>query len=261
MNYILKLCFWVLTSKYSFILAGLTIDDRQMLVAHFVVFIVSCFQLHANMAAGMLDPRSLHAVILPASDRLAWKEISYETTAQWTWLDYLRFAFYRHLLHVVLVLVFITGTLQYDVLHLGYLAMSLIFFRMRGTIMERRNSIFRFLRLYNFILIVASLTYQAPYFGFAGVQTCTLPQGLLSYIGLYKYDHGFRITERSALVDITIFCVVGLQAHIFRSREFEQVLRYLEAQQVEARAHAQVKITIFMSFFCDNISVRCMLKI
>lgn len=218
---------------------GLTIDDRQMLVAHFVVFIVSCFQLHANMAAGMLDPRSLHAVILPASDRLAWKEISYETTAQWTWLDYLRFAFYRHLLHVVLVLVFITGTLQYDVLHLGYLAMSLIFFRMRGTIMERRNSIFRFLRLYNFILIVASLTYQAPYFGFAGVQTCTLPQGLLSYIGLYKYDHGFRITERSALVDITIFCVVGLQAHIFRSREFEQVLRYLEAQQVEARAHAQ----------------------
>ncbi|KAG0629955.1 hypothetical protein M758_1G142000 [Ceratodon purpureus] len=218
---------------------GLTVDDRQMLVAHFVVFIVACFQLHANMAAGVLDPRSLHAGILPASDRLAWKEISYETTAQWTWLDYLRFAFYRHLLHVVLLLVFITGTLQYDVLHLGYLAMSLIFFRMRGTIMQRRNTIFRFLRLYNFTLIVASLTYQAPYFGFGSDQTCTLPQGLLTYIGLYKYDHGFRITERSALVDITIFCLVGLQAHIFRSREFEQVLRYLEAQQVEARAHAQ----------------------
>jgi hypothetical protein len=40
-------------------------------------------------------------------------------------------------------------------------------------------------------------------------------------------------------VDITIFCLVGLQAHIFRTREFEQVIRYLEAQQVEARAHAQ----------------------
>lgn len=218
---------------------GLTVDDRQMLVAHFMVFIVSCFQLHANMAAGVLDPRSLHAGILSASERLAWKEISYETTSQWTWLDYLRFGFYRHLLHLVLLLVFITGTLQYDVLHLGYLAISLIFFRMRGTIMERRNSIFRFLRLYNFTLIVASLAYQAPYFGSKGEQTCTLPQGLYSYIGLYKYDHGFRITERSALVDITIFCLVGLQAHIFRSREFEQVLRYLEAQQVEARAHAQ----------------------
>lgn len=222
------------------VLTGLTVDDRQMLVAHFMVFIVSCFQLHANMAAGVLDPRSLHAGILSASERLAWKEISYETTSQWTWLDYLRFGFYRHLLHLVLLLVFITGTLQYDVLHLGYLAISLIFFRMRGTIMERRNSIFRFLRLYNFTLIVASLAYQAPYFGSKSEQTCTLPQGLYSYIGFYKYDHGFRITERSALVDITIFCLVGLQAHIFRSREFEQVLRYLEAQQVEARAHAQV---------------------
>lgn len=211
-----------------------------MLVAHFMVFIVACFQLRANMSAGTLDQRSVQAGIIPVRDRVAWKEISYETTAQWTWLDYMRFFFYRHLLHLVLLLVFATGTLQYDVLHLGYLAISLIFFRMRGTIMQQRNSIFCFLRLYNFILIVASLTYQAPYFGNTSAQMCTLPQSLYSYIGLYKYDYGFRITERSALVDITIFCLVGLQAHIFRSREFEQVLRYLDAQQVEARAHAQV---------------------
>ncbi len=111
---------------------------------------------------------------------------------------------------------------------------------MRGTIMERRNSLFCFLRLYNFILIVMSLAYQAPYFGNVGSQKCTLPLGLYSIVGLYKYDYGFGITERSALVDITIFCLVGLQAHIFRTREFEQVIRYLEAQQVEARAHAQV---------------------
>lgn len=221
--------------------AGLAIDDRQMLVANFMVFLISCFQLRANMSAGGLDTRSFHAAIIPASDRLAWKEISYETTSQWTWLDHLRFFFYHYLLHAVLILVFITGTLQYDVLHLGYLAFALVFFRMWDTIMVKRNSVFWVLRLYNFILILASLGYQAPYFGYLGGQACTLPLGLYNIVGLYKYDYGFRITERSALVDITIFCLVGLQSHIFRSREFEQVLRYIEAQQVEARAHAQVK--------------------
>ncbi|KAG0610440.1 hypothetical protein M758_7G065700 [Ceratodon purpureus] len=218
---------------------GLALDDAQMLVANFVVFLVACFQLRANMSAGDLGTRSFYAAIIPASDRLAWKEISYETTSQWTWLDHLRFFFYHNLLLVVLILVFITGTLQYDVLHLGYLAFALVFFRMWDTMMIRRNSIFWILRLYNFILIVASLAYQAPYFSYLGGQACSLPLGLYNIVGLYKYDYGFRITERSAVVDITIFCLVGLQSHIFRSREFEQVLRYMEAQQVEARARAQ----------------------
>jgi hypothetical protein len=45
--------------------AGLTVDDRQMLVAHFVVFLVACFQLQANMSAGILDARSLHVANIP----------------------------------------------------------------------------------------------------------------------------------------------------------------------------------------------------
>jgi hypothetical protein len=230
--------------------AGLALDDAEMLGANFVVFLVACFQLRANMSAGDLCTRSFYAAIIPASDRLAWKEISYETTSRWTWLDHLRFFFYHNHLLVVLILVFVTGTLQYDVLHLGYLAFALVFFRMWDTIMIRRNSIFWILRLYNFILIVASLAYQAPYFSYLGAQACSLPLGLYNIVGLYKYDYGFRITERSAIVDITIFCLVGLQSHIFRSREFEQVLRYMEAQQVEARARAQVRLARLCFFFC-----------
>jgi hypothetical protein len=166
----------------------LALDDAEMLGANFVVFLVACFQLRANMSAGDLCTRSFYAAIIPASDRLAWKEISYETTSRWTWLDHLRFFFYHNLLLVVLILVFVTGTLQYDVLHLGYLAFALVFFRMWDTIMIRRNSIFWILRLYNFILIVASLAYQAPYFSYLGAQACSLPLGLYNIVGLYKYD-------------------------------------------------------------------------
>ncbi|KAL3696338.1 hypothetical protein R1sor_010414 [Riccia sorocarpa] len=216
---------------------GLVVDDRQVLVAHFMVFLLTCLQLRVNMTTSE-GSRSVFANISP-DDRVAWKEISYETAGQWTWLDHARFFFYRHLLHVVLLLVFATGTLQYDVLHLGYLTFSLIFFRMRSTIMTRRNTVFWFLRLYNYMLIVASLLYQAPYAGFLSHEKCPANPDVYNIIGLYKMKFGFRITARSALVDITIFCAAGLQAHIFRSREFEQVLRYMEAEQIEARAHAQ----------------------
>ncbi|XP_024535480.1 piezo-type mechanosensitive ion channel homolog isoform X3 [Selaginella moellendorffii] len=205
------------------------VDDRQVLVAYFMVFIVTSFQLRANK---LLETVSLQWTGISATHRVAWAEMSYETTVHWTWLDYLRFFFYRHLLHAVLLLVFITGTLQYDLLHLGYLAFSMVFFHMRTTVMRRRNTIFLFLRLYNFSLIVASLVFQAPFFGF--VAGCS-PS---SIFGLYKYDYGFKITARSALVDITIFCLVSLQSRVFRTKEFEQVLRYLAAEQFEALACA-----------------------
>ncbi|KAJ7571313.1 hypothetical protein O6H91_01G159100 [Diphasiastrum complanatum] len=234
---------WKNPSKYfdfcSRCWLGIVVDDRQMLVAYFMVYLISCMQLRANLSSDGSENGLFHSAVIPASDRMAWQEISYNTIEQWTWLDHLRFLYYCHLLHVVLLLVFITGTLQYDLLHLGYLAFSMVFFRMRATIMRKRNRIFFFLRLYNFALIIASLVFQAPFFGYLEGQGCTLPNYFVNIFGLYKYDYGFKITARSALVDITIFCLVGLQSHIFRTKEFEQVLRYLEAQQVEARAHAQ----------------------
>jgi hypothetical protein len=175
--------------------AGLTVNACQMLVPSFCGISGSLFPASGKHVSRNIRCHLFHVASIPASDRIAWKEILYETTAQWTTLDYIHFFFYRHLLHVVLLLVFVMGILQYDVLHLGYLAISLIFFRMQGTVMERWNSLFCFLRLYNFILIIMSLAYQAPYFGNVGSQKSTLPLGLYSIVGLYKYDYGFGITE------------------------------------------------------------------
>jgi hypothetical protein len=119
--------------------AGLTVNDCQMLVAPFCGISGSLFPASGKHVSRNIRCCLFHVASIPASDRIAWKEILYETTAQWTWLDYICFFFYLHLLHVVLLLVFATGTLQYDVLHLGYLAISFIFFRMQGTIMEHRT--------------------------------------------------------------------------------------------------------------------------
>lgn len=98
----------------------------------------------------------------------------------------------RHLLLLVLTLVFATGSLNYDLLHFGYLAFSLVFFRIRSQIMDKGNAILNYLRLYNFLLIIASLIYQAPAFEYKTARSCSLPYDIWNIIGLYKYEYGER---------------------------------------------------------------------
>ncbi|RWW26217.1 hypothetical protein GW17_00009414 [Ensete ventricosum] len=134
-----------------------------------------------------------------------------------------------------------TGTLEYDVLHLGYLGFALVFFRMRLEILKRKNKIFKFLRIYNFTVIVLSLAYQSPYLGIFSSGKCEQIDYIYEVIGFYKYDYGFRITSRSALVEIIIFLLVSVQSYIFCSGEFEYVARYLEAEQIGAMVREQEK--------------------
>lgn len=213
---------------------GVVVDDWQTLVAYYMVFFIGCLKLKSDMSAGNIEAFKFYNSSFPPSNKLAWKEINYETKGQWTWLDRLRFVFYLHFLDIVLILLLITGTFQYDVLHLGYLAFALIFFRMRVKLLRKRNKIFCFLRLYNFLLILLSLLYQAPYFGGTSKEFT-----LYNIIGLVKIPFGFNIASQSVLVDMTIFCVVAVQSSIFCSKEFEQVLRCLEAEEMDAKLEAQ----------------------
>lgn len=168
-------------------------------------------------------------------------DLSFETKTLWTILDYVRLYFYCHLLDLVLTLVLATGTLEYDILHLGYLGFALVFFRMRLEILQKKNSLFKYLRMYNFGLIVFSLAYQSPFVGDASEGKCDTLDYISAVIGFHKYDYGFRITSRSALVEIVIFMLVSLQSYMFSSKEFDYVYKYLEAEQIGAIVREQEK--------------------
>ncbi|KAG8653838.1 hypothetical protein MANES_05G071700v8 [Manihot esculenta] len=221
---------------------GLTVDDSRMLASYFVVFMLACFKLRADRFSSFSGSSTYRQMMSQRKNMFVWKDLSFETKSMWTFLDYLRLFCYCHLLDLVLCLVLVTGTLEYDILHLGYLAFALVFFRMRLVMLKKRNKIFRFLRIYNFALIVLSLAYQSP---FLGVSKASGKCGTLDYIyemiGFYKYDYGFRITARSALVEIIIFVLVSLQSYMFSSSEFDHVSRYLEAEQIGAIVHEQEK--------------------
>lgn len=220
---------------------GLVVDDPRMLMSYFIVFMVACFKLRADRSPNLSGSFTFQQMMSQRKNIFVWKDLSFETKSMWTIFDYLRLYCYCHLLDLVLTLILITGTLEYDILHLGYLGFALVFFRMRMEILRKRNRIFKFLRMYNFIIIVLSLAYQSPFIGVFNEGKCGSVGYIYEVIGFYKYDYGFRITSRSALVEIIIFMLVSLQSYMFSSPEFEHVSRYLEAEQIGAMVREQEK--------------------
>ncbi|XP_058187373.1 piezo-type mechanosensitive ion channel homolog isoform X4 [Rhododendron vialii] len=220
---------------------GLTVDDPRVLISYFVVFMLACFKLRADHISGFSLSFTYRQVKSQQKNAFVWRDLSFETKSMWTSLDYLRLYCYCHLLDLVLALILVTGTLEYDILHLGYLAFALVFFRIRLQILKKKNNIFKFLRVYNFVVIVLSLAYQSPFLGGFNDEKCGTIDYIYEVIGFYKYDYGFRITSRSAIVEIIIFVLVSLQSYMFASREFDYVFRYLEAEQIGAIVREQEK--------------------
>lgn len=212
-----------------------------MLISYYIVFMLACFKLRADRASSFSGSFTYRQMVSQRKNAFVWRDLSFETKSMWTILDYLRLYCYCHLLDLVLALILITGTLEYDILHLGYLAFALIFFRMRLTILKKKNNIFKYLRVYNFVVIVLSLAYQSPFVGDFNAGKCETVDYIYEVIGFYKYDYGFRITSRSALVEIVIFVLVSLQSYMFSSPEFDYVFRYLEAEQIGAIVREQEK--------------------
>ncbi|KAF3454410.1 hypothetical protein FNV43_RR04857 [Rhamnella rubrinervis] len=220
---------------------GIIVDDSRMLISYYAVFMFSCFKLRADRLFSLCGSKTYQKLISQCKKASVLSDLSFETKAFWTFLDYLRLYSYCHLLHLVLALILITGTLEYDILHLGYLGFALIFFRMRLEILKKKNKIFMFLRMYNFALIVLSLAYQSPFIGEVTEGKCETLDYFSEVIGFYKYDYGFRITSRSALVEIIIFMLVSMQSCMFSSKEFDYVSQYLEAEQIGAIVREQEK--------------------
>ncbi|XP_019423169.1 PREDICTED: piezo-type mechanosensitive ion channel homolog isoform X2 [Lupinus angustifolius] len=219
---------------------GIIVDDPRMLISYYGVFMLSCFKFRADQSS-LTGLEMYQKVLSQWKSASVLSDLSFETKGYWTFLDHLRLYGYCHLLDFVLSLILIIGTLEYDILHLGYLGFALVFFRKRLKILKQGNIIFRFLRMYNFVLIVLSLAYQSPFVGdFSEIKYGSI-ECINELVGFHKYDYGFRITSRSAFVEIIIFMLVSLQSYMFSFQEFDYVSKYLEKEQIGAILRQQEK--------------------
>ncbi|KAK6915539.1 Piezo non-specific cation channel, R-Ras-binding domain [Dillenia turbinata] len=220
---------------------GIIVDDPRMVISYSLVFLLACFKLRADHLSRLSGSPTYQQMVSQLKLSSVLRDLSFETKGLWTIFDYVRLYSYCHLLDLVLALILITGTLEYDILHLGYLAFAMVFFRLRLEILKKKNKIFKYLRMYNFALIVFSLAYQSPFVGDFREGKCDEIDYIKEIVGFHKYDYGFRITSRSALVEIVIFMLVSLQSYMFSSQEFDYVSKYLEAEQIGALVQEQEK--------------------
>ncbi|KAJ4836126.1 hypothetical protein Tsubulata_035436 [Turnera subulata] len=219
---------------------GIIVDDPRMLISYYMVFMLACFKFRTDQLSSRLALETYRNMVNQCKIA-SLDDLSLKTKCLWTFMDYLRLYSYCHLLDLVLALILITGTLEFDVLHFGYLCIALLFFRMRLTVLKKKNDIFKFLRIYNFAIIVLSLAYQSPFLGDFCEGKCGIVDRISEVVGFYKYDYGFRITSRSALVEIIIFMLVSLQSYMFSSQKFDHVAEYLETEQISTLMREQEK--------------------
>lgn len=64
---------------------------------------------------------------------------------------------------VVLIAVVALCTVENDVIHAAYLAIALLLFRRRDALRYEGNKRFKWLPFYNFIVMLITLAYQAPW--------------------------------------------------------------------------------------------------
>jgi hypothetical protein len=75
--------------------AGAAADEKQMIAAHFLVFLLAAYQHRIHVALGDTPPSRYRPVPISESMKDAWRSITYDSVNQWTWLDFVRFWFYR----------------------------------------------------------------------------------------------------------------------------------------------------------------------
>lgn len=224
-------------------------------------FLAVCHLQSKSYESGIGTPHSGSNGPLTNDQRALWAPLTRDAMPTWRLHDRIRYAMYRRSLEALLIAVVLVCVMENDIIHAGYLAIALFFFRSRLTLRAKRNSAFAILPAYNMAVMAVALAYQAPIPNSSGDelhgssdcggnstwdwgQDCTLGH----LLGLYKLtldcdtDQGTctpRIFSsygyRTAAVDLLLWLLIRLQTHVFGSSAFVDAASVVEAQEEEER--------------------------
>lgn len=149
-------------------------------------------------------------------DHEFWCEISFSGRKSWTTLEYLLYGIFRYSQDISLVFVVSLAFYDKDLIHLGYLFLSLYFFRQREALRKRKNRAWVYLVGFNLTIISLNIVYQLPAFRSTSKENTCNVQNL---IGLYKITgllgNSIHYISMRPITSILLFVVLQLQAYIF----------------------------------------------
>ena len=165
------------------------------------------------------------AIASPATPQMAddhkffrhacWNTVMHQTMKDWSAVEYFMYRLFRYSQDISLIFVVTLAFFDKDLVHIGYLIISLYFFRMRKSLRCEGNKIWKLLCMYNYVTILLNIIYQAPVINKISYHTCNVQ----NLVGMYKIRglvgntaHFLSIRPTS---DILLFIVIQIQAHIF----------------------------------------------
>ena len=152
-------------------------------------------------------------------DHPFWGEVSFFERKNWTTLEFFIYGFFRYSQDISLVFVVSLAFYDKDAIHLGYLFVSLYFFRKREALRKRRNKHWKVMVGFNLTIIALNILYQAPVFHSTSKKNTCNVQNL---IGLYKITgligNSIHYISMRPITSILLFVVLQIQSYIFDSK-------------------------------------------
>jgi len=215
---------------------AMTRPGFEYICVYFLTLALCLYQCYVKLLCKRMRVRA------PSFSKHGWMPLSYQWKDRWTWLDQLRFMVFRHSVDLMLLATFAFSTCERDVIHGGYLAITFWFFRRRESLRQQENSLFWYLRAYNFFVMLVGLAYQAPqtivdrlWIGEAG--SCNM-QHVLGLYGMSGFGSCFNISAQGMWPDFCIFVLASFQACLFSHPTYVEAMQCLR----EGRAMAAARI-------------------
>ena len=237
---------------------GLVKRSKYMLLGHFLAFFVAACQLRMDSVLASMEERARTAVIAENPDleeeqiteaatlmlprrtptQLAllprrpgdptlkiFSALTWEATSNWTILDWTRYYIVRYSREAAFILVIVAGTCMNDVIHAGYLILSVSILKNRTW--DRVDELLVWMKRYNLLIMGSVLAYQAPFESLVGVWFANRENtlcSLLHLIGFYRVDSVLGFDAGQLGPDLFIFATMSCLRYLISSHEYAAVL-------------------------------------
>jgi len=232
--------------------------SKYMLIGHFLAFFVAVCQLRMDSVLASMEERARTAVIAENPDleeehitqaatmmlprrtptQLAllprrpgdptlkiFSALTWEATTNWTIIDWTRYYVVRYSREVAFILVIVAGTCMNDVIHAGYLLLSISILRNRTW--DKVDELLLWMKRYNLLIMGSVLAYQAPFESLVGAWFANRGNVLCSFlhiVGFYRVDSVLGFSAGQLGPDLLIFATMSCLRYLINSHEYAAVL-------------------------------------
>eukprot|EP01114_Cavostelium_apophysatum_P013947 TRINITY_DN3486_c0_g1_i8.p1 TRINITY_DN3486_c0_g1~~TRINITY_DN3486_c0_g1_i8.p1 ORF type:complete len:2315 (-),score=561.17 TRINITY_DN3486_c0_g1_i8:52-6996(-) len=154
-----------------------------------------------------------------------------------SWQNKIRFEIFEKLAPVILVLIFIAGSAQADVLSAAYVAFSLFFLAEIDKLFVKRNKWWIYLRVYNYLYLFVQMLYQLPLI-LPGNESDGSWQIIFGLKKIEVDTLGGALSRQGIFLDLLIMVLLEVQKMMFERRELDLIRAVAANEEKNASAVA-----------------------